>query len=117
MKRLLTVLLVTLCLSVAGPRSADGHAQLRASAPASGALLDTRPDHVRLFFHEPVGLLQLRWLQPSGTVARVAEYASTSHHFQNIARGVIDLSDVVYYLSIIGACLTAAQASISARRW
>lgn len=69
MKRLLTVLLVTLCLSVAGPRSADGHAQLRASAPASGALLDTGPDQVRLFFNEPVGLLQLRWLQPSGTVA------------------------------------------------
>lgn len=55
--------------------------------------------------------------QPTGTVARVVEYTSTSYHFQNIARGVIDLSDVVYYLSIIGACLTAAQASISARRW
>jgi ABC-2 type transport system permease protein len=55
--------------------------------------------------------------QPTGTFARVIEYLSTTHHFHNIARGVIDLSDVVYYLSIIGTCLVAAQASISARRW
>ena len=55
--------------------------------------------------------------QPTGTMAQVIEYCSTAYHFRNIARGVIALSDVVYYLSIIGVCLVAAQASISARRW
>lgn len=55
--------------------------------------------------------------QPTGAVARAVEYVSTSYHFQNIARGVIDLRDVIYYGSIIGVCLVAAQASISARRW
>ena len=55
--------------------------------------------------------------QPTGAVARAVEYVSTSYHFQNIARGVIDLRDVIYYGSIIGVCLVAAQAAISARRW
>ncbi len=55
--------------------------------------------------------------QPTGTAARVVEYVSTASHFENIARGVIDLKDVVYYLSVIGFCLVTAQASISSRRW
>ena len=55
--------------------------------------------------------------QPTGTTAYVLEYLSTSYHFKNISRGVLDIRDVVYYLSIIGVCLVAAQASISARRW
>lgn len=55
--------------------------------------------------------------QPTGAVAHVLEYLSTSHHFGNIARGVIDLSDLVYYLSIIGVSLVIATSSISARRW
>lgn len=55
--------------------------------------------------------------QPTGTWAEVVQYVSSSYHFQNIARGVIDLRDVVYYLSIIVACLVVAQASIASRRW
>lgn len=55
--------------------------------------------------------------QPTGTTAQVVEYISTSYHFDNIARGVIDTRDVVYYLSLIGVCLLVAQSSIAARRW
>lgn len=55
--------------------------------------------------------------QPTGALARTVEYLSTSYHFQNIARGVVDLRDVLYYLSLIGVALTGATASISARRW
>ena len=55
--------------------------------------------------------------QPTGTVARIVEYVSTSYHFDNIARGVIDTRDVIYYLSLIGVCLLVAQASIASRRW
>ncbi|MFP4600828.1 MAG: Gldg family protein [Persicimonas sp.] len=54
---------------------------------------------------------------PSGTTAQVLEYVSTSYHFGNIARGVIDTRDVVYYLSLIGVCLVVAQTSIGARRF
>ena len=52
-----------------------------------------------------------------GSAMKLLEYLSSGYHFQNIARGVIDLSDVVYYLSWIGVCLMAATASIGARRW
>lgn len=45
----------------------------------------------------------------SSTVSRVLAYMSLTTHFDNFARGVIDLSDVVYYLSVIalGIFLTA----------
>jgi ABC-2 type transport system permease protein len=55
--------------------------------------------------------------QPTGTTAQIVEYISTSYHFENIARGVIDTRDVVYYLSLIGVCLLVAQTSIATRRW
>jgi ABC-2 type transport system permease protein len=55
--------------------------------------------------------------QPTGVSAQIVEYLSTSYHFENIARGVIDTRDVIYYLSLIGVCLVVAQASIAARRW
>ena len=55
--------------------------------------------------------------QPTGTAAQVVEYMSTSYHFQNIARGVLDTRDVIYYLSLIGVSLTIATLSIGARRW
>ncbi len=55
--------------------------------------------------------------QPTGTMAQVVEYISTSYHFQNIARGVLDTRNVVYYLSVIGLCLVWTTLSIGARRW
>jgi ABC-2 type transport system permease protein len=38
-------------------------------------------------------------------------------HFNNIARGVIDSRDVLYFLSLIFACLLIAQTSLDSRRW
>lgn len=55
--------------------------------------------------------------QPTGSTAVAIQYLSTNFHFQNIARGVIDLRDVVYYVSVIVVCLAVAQASIASRRW
>jgi ABC-2 type transport system permease protein len=52
-----------------------------------------------------------------GDVASAVQYISTGYHFGNLARGVIDLRDVIYYLSLIGVSLTIAHASISSRRW
>ncbi|MGH9397045.1 MAG: ABC transporter permease subunit [Terriglobia bacterium] len=37
----------------------------------------------------------------SGIVGRVLTYISLTTHFDNFAKGVIDLSDVVYYVSVI----------------
>ncbi|QED29242.1 ABC transporter permease subunit [Microvenator marinus] len=55
--------------------------------------------------------------QPTGGMAYAVQYLSTNFHFQNIARGVIDLRDVIYYLSVITVSLVVAQASIASRRW
>ena len=54
--------------------------------------------------------------RPTGWAAYVLEYLSTSYHFKNIARGVLDVRDVTYYLSVIAVCLVAAQASLKAKR-
>ncbi len=51
-----------------------------------------------------------------GTVARIVEYSSTSYHFDHLSRGVVDLRNVVYYLSLIAVALTITTVSIGARR-
>ncbi|GAB4321446.1 MAG: ABC transporter permease [Candidatus Zixiibacteriota bacterium] len=52
-----------------------------------------------------------------GAVASVLEYASVTYHFQNLARGVIDSRDVVYYLSLIVLFLFLAVRTLEARKW
>jgi gliding motility-associated transport system permease protein len=50
-------------------------------------------------------------------LATIAGALGISSHFMNIARGVIDSRDVLYYLSIIYVCLLVAQTSLDSRRW
>jgi ABC-2 type transport system permease protein len=56
-------------------------------------------------------LFVLNWVNSysSSTVGRIFSYLSLTTHFDNFAKGVIDLSDVVYYVSVvvIGLFLTA----------
>lgn len=42
----------------------------------------------------------------------VAEYASTSHHFESLARGVVDVRNAVYYLTMTAAALVVAGVSV-----
>jgi ABC-2 type transport system permease protein len=51
------------------------------------------------------------------SLAPLVEYLSLDVHFANIARGVIDSRDIIYYLSLIGACLFLATRSLESRRW
>ncbi len=51
------------------------------------------------------------------SLAPVIEYLSLDSHFTNIARGVIDSRDLIYYVSLIGACLFLATRSLESRRW
>ena len=44
-------------------------------------------------------------------------FLSFRAHFENIARGVIDSRDVVFYLSVIGITLVGAVQSLNARHW
>ncbi|MFH0766035.1 MAG: ABC transporter permease [Calditrichota bacterium] len=56
------------------------------------------------------------FLLPNWLVTPV-EYLAIEYHFQNIARGVIDSRDIIYYLSLITLALTLAARSLAARRW
>jgi len=50
-------------------------------------------------------------------VANVLEYVSIDYHFSNIARGVIDSRDLIYYASAVGFSLYLATAVLQKRRW
>jgi ABC-2 type transport system permease protein len=58
-------------------------------------------DKVTLFVPEAVG--------------RVLEYLSVDFHFQNIARGVVDSRDLLYYLSVGAVALFVAIRSLERR--
>jgi ABC-2 type transport system permease protein len=50
-------------------------------------------------------------------VGPVLQYASPAYQFSKIARGVIELRNVVYYLSAIGVCLVISIQVLESRNW
>lgn len=63
------------------------------------------------------------WLSESisGFVGRpldaVMKYLSITSHFQDFSRGVIDSSHVLFFLSVVAACLFLTYLSLQTRRW
>jgi ABC-2 type transport system permease protein len=51
------------------------------------------------------------------SIASILEYISIDYHFGNIARGVIDTRDFIYYFSMIGFSLLLATNVLQRRRW
>src|SRR4029453_11446849 len=45
-------------------------------------------------------------------LAPYLEYICFDYHFQSIARGVIDSRNVIFFVSVIAACLMAASRSL-----
>jgi ABC-2 type transport system permease protein len=45
------------------------------------------------------------------------EYLGIDYHFSNIARGVIDSRDVVYFVSLLGFSLYLSVISLERRKW
>ena len=50
-------------------------------------------------------------------VADVVQYLSSTYHFQNIARGVVDSRDVIYFLSLIFLSLLLASRAMNQRKF
>ncbi|GAB6886522.1 ABC transporter permease subunit [Desulfothermus okinawensis JCM 13304] len=50
------------------------------------------------------------------TIITVANYLSSNFHFQNFSKGIFDLRDIVYFLSIIFVFLYATNISLSYRK-
>ena len=72
------------------------------------------------------GLLLLLWILDwsadslagfSTTLADVVRYLSLTTHLENSAKGVIDLRDVVYYLSVIFLGVFLTHRSLESLRW
>jgi ABC-2 type transport system permease protein len=51
------------------------------------------------------------------SLATVFEYISVDYHFSNIARGVIDSRDIIYYGSAVTFLLMLGTAILQKRRW
>ena len=50
-------------------------------------------------------------------VAELLRWLSTGDHFQNLMEGVIDTSDLVYFVVIIGSFLLLTKAAVESVRW
>ncbi len=50
-------------------------------------------------------------------VASVLEFISVDYHFRNMARGVIDSKDLLYYISMIFLFLFLAVRAMESRKW
>ncbi|MPZ15271.1 MAG: hypothetical protein GEU73_12750 [Chloroflexi bacterium] len=53
----------------------------------------------------------------TGPAAQVAQYVSITRRFEDMPRGVVDTKDIVFFLSIVAACLFITTQIITARRW
>jgi ABC-2 type transport system permease protein len=81
-------------------------------------------NQVTAFFVSLALFITLWWLVgfPAGVVsgesARVFEYLDMKTHFYNaLDSGIINLSDIVYYLSLIALGLFTGSAAVEMRRW
>ena len=50
-------------------------------------------------------------------LASTVEFLAVDYHFSNIARGVIDSRNIIYFLSLIGFSLMLATVSLQRRKW
>jgi len=49
--------------------------------------------------------------------ASALQWLSFDYHFQSMARGVIDLRDVLFFASVVVFALAVAFRALEARRW
>ncbi|MBI2954495.1 MAG: ABC transporter permease subunit [Chloroflexi bacterium] len=69
-----------------------------------------------------VTLLVLLWFDAlsssfSPSISAVTGYLSLTRHLSDLPRGIIDTKDIVYFLSLIVACLFMTVRSLETRRW
>ncbi|HEY4207515.1 MAG TPA: ABC transporter permease [Puia sp.] len=67
---------------------------------------------ISLFFHLIFGALSSQF---TGTPGQIFDGLSLSGHFESISRGVIDSTDIIYFLSIVLAGLLLAEFSLYKR--
>ncbi len=74
-------------------------------------------------FFASLGLLLILWMigypaQAMGTGGELLKYLDMSEHFYNsFYRGVIELKDIIYFLSVTALALFIGSVSVEMRRW
>jgi ABC-2 type transport system permease protein len=53
----------------------------------------------------------------TGLAGQVASYVSITKRFEDMPRGVIDTKDIIFFVTLIIACLFITTQIVSARRW
>jgi ABC-2 type transport system permease protein len=66
-----------------------------------------------------LGMWTLGWADSptAGPVMQVVAYLGVTTHLEDLAKGVVDLKDVVFYLSVIVFGLFLAHQSVESQRW
>ncbi len=70
-----------------------------------------------------IGITLILWLSGAvtdlvgGTAGQVFGYLPIFDHFLDFVRGIIDTSDIIYYLSVIGLFLFFATRALESQRW
>jgi len=66
-----------------------------------------------------LGIWTLGWAEDpaAGPVAKVVAYLGVTTHMEDMVKGVLDLKDIVFYLSFIGFGLFLAHQSVQSQRW
>jgi ABC-2 type transport system permease protein len=66
-----------------------------------------------------LGMLVLSWLDSptAGSLMKFFAYFGLTNHLEDLMKGVIDLKDVVFYLSFVTFGLVLAHQSVESQRW
>jgi ABC-2 type transport system permease protein len=66
-----------------------------------------------------LGMWTLGWAESptAGPVMTVVGYLGVTSHLEDLAKGVVDLKDIVFYLSVIAFGLFLAHQSVESQRW
>jgi ABC-2 type transport system permease protein len=66
-----------------------------------------------------LGIWTLGWAQDpaAGPVMQVVSYLGVTSHMEDMVKGVLDLKDIVFYLSFIAFGLFLAHLSVESQRW
>jgi ABC-2 type transport system permease protein len=66
-----------------------------------------------------LGMWTLGWADDpmGGPVTKVVAYLGVTAHLEDLVKGVVDLKDVVFYLSVVTFGLFLAHQSVQSQRW
>jgi ABC-2 type transport system permease protein len=95
-----------------------------ASLMAIGVLISSLFSNQVVVFFVSLAVVLILWFvvrplgaDSSGPGSQVLSYVNFINHFMNFFQGTIDLSDLVYYISLTALALFLGSISIEVRRW